>query len=215
MKEFEKFIKKLSDEISHDLPGFPAQRKMAPLGRKPPEDYLNATISPKISAVLILLFPSEKTFFPRTILILRPDESRHHSSQISFPGGALDETDKDLSETALRETEEEIGIARNKISLLGKISPLYIPVSNYMVHPFLGVIKSVPEFKINSAEVKELVEVELQELFVEKNKTTTKTFIKIQNKEMEVPCFKVGGKIIWGATAMIIAELSEIIKRMR
>lgn len=215
MNHFEKFIKKLSQQLSQNLPGFSAQKLMAPLGRKPPQEYLNEKIVPVNSAVLILIYPDKKTFLPKIILIKRTENASIHSGQISFPGGKQDELDENLSVTALRETEEEIGVSRKFISLIGKLSPLYIPVSNYMVHPFVGSIKETPALISHEKEVKEIMEVELEQFSLEKNKTFIKKFIRIKNMEMEVPCYNLNEKIIWGATAMIISELSEIIKRMK
>ena len=214
MKEFEKFIKKLAREINQELPGFSAQRLMAPLGRKKVTDYINKKNLPKKSAILILIYPEENTYSPKTVLILRPDESRTHSNQISFPGGGFDEKDEELSMTALRETEEEIGVGRKSISLIGELTSIYIPVSNYIVYPFIGICNTKPIFSINATEVKDLIEIEIKELLNVKNKTTTLRHIKIRNENMEVPCYAVDGKIIWGATAMIISELVEIIRKI-
>ena len=119
-----------------------------------------------------------------------------------------------LCETAQRETEEEVGVSRKSISMLGELTPLYIPVSNYMVYPFVGVCNTAPVFTVHPLEVKYLIEVDLNELLSDTNKTTTMKHIKIRNQEMEVPCHDINGKIIWGATAMIISEFSEIIRRM-
>lgn len=220
---FEEFVKKISNELKRELPGFSAQNLMAPLDRNPTIKYLRKNHSPKKSAVLILFYPGWALQPPnsefgtlKTVLILRPDnEGGSHAGQISFPGGGYDETDTDLSETALRETEEEIGVPRKSVSLLGALTPLYIPVSNYMVHPFVGTCKEIPEFKIHPLEVQELFESDIMELISEKNKGTILKHLKVINQEKEVPCYKVNGKIIWGATAMILSELSEIIKRIK
>jgi len=212
---FKEFIKKLSREIQKDLPGFSAQKLMAPPGRKKTDSYLAKNIIPKKSAVLILLYPLENPFSVRTVLILRPEKSGgNHGGQISFPGGGIDDTDKNMSDTALRETEEEIGIDRSQVTLLGELSPLYIPVSNFLVHPFVGTLSSIPMFKIHPAEVSELLEVELNELLSCKNQKTAERFMKAKGSVSEVPCYEINGKIIWGATAMIIAELMEIVRRM-
>lgn len=212
---FEEFIKKLSDEFKRELPGISAQNLMAPFGKRPPSEYNKGSV-PKKSAVLLLLFPDSTNDSVKTVLILRPEnEGGIHAGQISFPGGSYDESDGDLSQTALRETEEEIGIERKSISLIGALTPLYIPVSNYIVHPFVGISKTMPVFKIHLPEVKELLEVDAEELFSDRCKSTSEVYIKIRNARMEVPCYAINRKIIWGATAMIISELSEIIKRIK
>lgn len=213
---FEEFVKKLAFEISGELPGFSAQKMMAPLGRRPPSDYLKEDIQPKKSAVLILLFPQLDPFEIKTLFILRPEnEGGSHAGQIAFPGGGFDSKDKDLSETALREAEEEIGVDRNSVSLIGALSPLYIPVSNYMVYPFVGAVNRRPEFKIHPLEVKEIIEVGIASLTAEKNKRSIERYIKIRDTKLQVPCYDIDGKIIWGATAMITAEFAEIIGRIK
>lgn len=199
-----------------ELPGFSAQKLMAPLGRKPPSDYMDMGISPKKSAVLILLYADPNHFRVKTVFILRTEnEGGSHAGQISFPGGGMDESDKNLSETALREAEEEIGVDRNAVSLLGALTPLYIPVSNYMVHPYVGMVNSVPEFKLHPLEVKGLLEVEINDLMAAKNKGDIERFIKIRKGNMQVPCYTINGEIIWGATAMIISEFTEILRRVK
>ena len=217
MNAFEFFLKKLSIEINQKLPGFAAQKLMAPLGRKPTIEYLNQNISPKKSAVLILIYPNEKTLSQKTVLIERAEsDGRTHSGQIALPGGKFDEVlDKNLTETALRETEEEIGISRGLVSVIGALTPLYIPVSNYMVHPFVGISEDGHKFIAQDAEVKNIIEIELNDLFAEKNKNKAVKYIKVKNRDMEVPCYDVCGKMIWGATAMILSELEEIVKRAK
>ena len=210
---FEEFIKKLSEEIKRELPGFSAQKQMAPLGRKPPLEYLKKGAVPKKSAVLILLYPESGTI--KTVLILRPEnEGGNHAGQISFPGGGIHESDKDLAETALREAEEEIGVNRSTIRLIGELTSLYIPVSNYVVHPFVGVTTDIPEFKIEPMEVQGLLLIGMNDLMSDNNQKQVEKYIKLKDATMQVPCYEINGKVIWGATAMIIAEFAEIMKRI-
>jgi len=212
---FEEYLKKLAEELKSDLPGFSAQKSMAPLGRKPPSEYIKKNIIPKKSAVLILLYPQPDSLEVKTVLMLRPEhEGGNHGGQISFPGGGMNESDKDLSETALREAEEEIGVKRSTVSIVGALSPLYIPVSNYMVHPYVGACKNTPQFIIHPLEVKALIEVGLEELSSDKNKTSVEKYVKIKGERIQVPCYNINGEIIWGATAMIISEFAEIIRRI-
>ena len=212
---FNQFINDLVKELKNELPGFAAQKLMAPLGRKPPTDYLTKNVRPKKSAVLLLIYPDSELLFPKTILIVRPEnEGGNHAGQISFPGGGFDSLDSDLSQTALREAEEEIGINRKSVFLIGELTPLYIPISNYMVHPYVGFSKTTPEFKIHIQEVQDLLECNLKELFLKQNKGTIQRSIKTLNKEIEVPCYKINERIIWGATAMILSEFEQIIKRL-
>src|ERR1051325_11124233 len=208
MNDFEKITKKLYRELRKELPGFSAQKLMAPLGKKPPIEYLKENVVPKESAVLILLYPEKDTFFPTLILTERADyDGRVHSGQIAFPGGSFDKnSDIDLMQTALRETEEEIGITKETAHVLGQLPPLYIPVSNFMVTPFLSTVAEKPSCSIQDKEVKGIIEVRIAELFSEKNKSKTIKHIKVKNQNMEVPCYTINGKIIWGATAMILSE---------
>ncbi len=213
---FEKFLLKLKSELEANLPGFSAQKRMAPLGRKPPIEYLKENMTPKNSAVLILLYPDPETSAPKTVLILRPEnEQGNHAGQVSFPGGGFDHADVELSNTALREAEEEIGLDRSGITLLGGLTPLYIPVSNYMVHPFVGFVRSVPEFNINREEVQEVLECNAEDFLREEFKGSVSRHIKIKNAWMEVPCYNINNRIIWGATAMIISEFEEVMKRAK
>lgn len=212
----EEFSKKIAAEIKRDLPGFSAQKLMAPLGRKPPIEYLKENIVPQKSAVLILLYPDLVTFSPKTVLILRPEnEGGNHAGQVSFPGGGYHDSDTDLSQTALREAEEEIGITRDSVLLIGALTSLYIPVSNYIVHPFIGVADKQPDFKINPLEVAGLLECEVDAFLSDVNKGTISKHLKVKNQDRQVPCYSINGKTIWGATAMIISELEEVIRRVK
>lgn len=213
---FEEFAAKLVFELKNQLPGFSAQNIMDPIKRKKANEYLNDTISPKKSAVLILLYPNSNDSAIHVMLIIRAkSEQGNHSGQISFPGGGFDASDIDLSDTALRETEEEIGVDRKAIKIVGELSPVYIPVSNYHVRPFIGICNSRPVFQINSLEVNDLLEVEITQFLLESNRTTSDVFLKIRNQKVQVPCYHIGGETIWGATAMIIAEFSEVIRRIK
>ena len=213
---FEEFAQKLFSELKKELPGFSAQNQMAPAGRKPTDDYLNRDISPKKSAVLILIYPGAEAPAIQIILIIRAEnEKGNHSGQISFPGGGFDVSDVHLSETALREAEEEIGIDRKTITIIGELSPVYIPVSNYHVLPFVGICNQTPVFKKYTPEVSGLLEVDINEFLSDRNKTTSEIFLKSRNARMNVPCYNIGGEIIWGATAMILAEFSEMIRRIK
>lgn len=213
MNNFEKTVKILSHELVKNLPGFSAQKLMAPLGRKPSIEYLKENIIPKKGAVLILIYPDDN-HTPQTVLIQRSEKEKGvHAGQISFPGGKYDDADGNLFQTALRETEEEIGINRNSVQLLGKLTPLYIPASNFMVHPFVGFVKKRPLFKIHPDEVKELLEVHIFDFMISKNQGIASRYVKMKNQVVKVPCYNLKGKVIWGATAMIIAELSEVLKK--
>lgn len=203
---FVEFVSRLEKSIQKGLPGESAQLKMAPRFRKPPNfDHNKQT--PKEGAVLILLYPEENSI--KTLLIQRADYDGHHSSQVSFPGGKR-ENDESLYMTALRECEEEIGINKNTIRLIGAISSLYIPVSNFNVFPFLAQTPQKPILNRNEREVKAIIEFDLHQLNTGSIKEERE--IKLANGlTLNTPCYNINGNTVWGATAMIISELQALI----
>lgn len=202
------FIESLRTKLSSTLPGAAAHRPMAHRGR---ELTPSIPTGAKKAGVLALLYPKNITW--HVVLIERPPykEKERHGGQISFPGGAFQATDIGPDATALRETQEEIGVEAEKITLLGKLSEIYIPVSNFLVHPFVGFCDQTPNFVPEPKEVASIIEVPLESLH------RSKSFASIRFNEHftqdEVPCFKAQEKIIWGATAMILNELLEVIKQ--
>lgn len=165
------------------------------------------------SAVLILLY--EKNNKIHLVLIERSVYDGKHSGQISFPGGKKDVSDKNLKETALRETFEEIGLNATDISIIAQLSHLYIPVSNFLVFPFVGFYNKIPKFIKDDFEVENIIEVSLETL-LDKNNISEKT-IKIPNKNIQfkTPIYKINNIDIWGATAMILSEFLEIIEKKK
>lgn len=142
-------------------------------------------------------------------MMKRPHDNTVHSGQVSFPGGKVENSDKTLIDTALREANEEIGIDIDSINVIGQLTKLYIPPSNFDVYPIVGYVHSQPEFIINE-EVDKLMEVALEELLNPNNKTYKKIYNRDGN-EFVVPCYYVQDEVIWGATGMILAELLEVI----
>jgi 8-oxo-dGTP pyrophosphatase MutT (NUDIX family) len=197
--------------LSMPLPGWQAQRLMAPSYR---EEEMAAAMErmpdAAKSAVLILLVEKNGDLY--VPFIKRAVYQGVHSGQISLPGGRFDTGDKDVLATALRETEEEIGIDRRIPVVLGSLSPLYIPPSNFMVYPFVAAFSGTPVYKKDDNEVREIVEIPLKAFF-EKDNISEKTFESSSTgKQKNAPYFNVGGLEIWGATAMIISEFIEIIR---
>lgn len=136
--------------MQNPLPGFEGQRKMAPAFRASYD--LRKLKNYRQGAVMILLFPADgKT---QIVFIERSDDGHVHSGQIAFPGGKKDESDISLKETALRETFEETGVGHEQISVLGELTPLYIPPSNFLVTPFVSICNHIPAFEKNDFEVK-------------------------------------------------------------
>lgn len=209
---FSNFVSILSKVLKNKkLPGAIAQYKMAPLSRKQEADRYFVPNRYKKGSVLVLLFPENKII--KTVLTLRQTHLTHHSGQVSFPGGKFDEADITLENTALREAREEIGVNESGIQIIGHLSELYIPVSNFMLYPYVGVVHQKPLFKKNNNEVNKLIEVNLNLLLDESIKNEKR--IQLPNgKFMDVPCYNIENEIIWGATAMVMSEFVEIIKNI-
>jgi len=177
-----------------------------------PKERLNYNMdlvkNPKKAAVLAFFYPKKnKTFF---LLTLRANYKGAHASQISFPGGKKDKIDTNLIETALRESFEEVNIEKESVSDIIKLSKLYIPPSNFWVFPYVGISKSKPNF-INNYEVEKLIEVDIDDL-LNNNNITNSIITTSYAKDMNVPCFLLNNHIVWGATAMILSEIKELIK---
>jgi 8-oxo-dGTP pyrophosphatase MutT (NUDIX family) len=159
------------------------------------------------SSVLLLLF--ERNHIIHTLLILRPAYNGVHSSQVSFPGGSYAEEDSNLEDTALRETEEETGLQRSKINIIGSLTELYIPPSNFLVKPYVAYTDDIGKLTPETKEVEKIYEVELEQLLGERNIRTKA--IRIQSgAEFLTPYYDVCNLTVWGATAMILREFSDI-----
>lgn len=207
LQDIDKFIHSLRERIKLPLPGKMAQLKMASTIRNKELDFTYDTSTATMSSVLILLYPNKNTIY--TVFILRQTYDGVHSGQVSFPGGRIEKKDNSLIETALREAEEEVNIRSEKVNVLGSLSELFIPPSNYLVLPVLGFMENRPDLKPDLNEVSEIIEADISFLFDE-NKLKSKT-IDIRGHKIEAPYFDVNGYVVWGATAMILSELKEVI----
>jgi 8-oxo-dGTP pyrophosphatase MutT (NUDIX family) len=208
--DFEEFLKYTPKILNVELPATNAHTKMVPPNR---EDLLRNTdftkITPKKAAVMMLFYP--KKYQTHLALILRTSYNGVHSSQIAFPGGKVELEDFDLKQTALRETHEEIGIHPNSINVIRAFTEVYIPPSNFMVYPFLGVSQDDLEFVLQKDEVAGMVEFPVADFL--DDSIVKSTSIKTSYAEtMEVPGFQVNEHFIWGATAMMLSELKETLK---
>lgn len=197
------------DQIKHSLkqplPGEAAQKRMAPSHRG---SLLNGSdySDPRNSAVLISLFPSNDGL--STLFIKRATYDGIHSGQISFPGGKIEEQDDSLIQTALREAQEEVGINPCDVEVLGILTPLFIPVSNMLVLPVVGLLRNKPELHLNLQEVEYTIIVPIDHLKNPQNQSV-KT-IEIRNDKIIAPFFSYKEEAIWGATAMIVSEFIEL-----
>ena len=196
--DLSKLLSKL--EQSH-LPGWEAQKKLMPGGRNllpEPEAYTEA-------AVLLALYPQNgEIWFP---LIKRSHDGFAHSGQIALPGGRM-EAGESYEETATREAWEEVGLPIDACRLVGRLSPLPIPVSGFRVQPVIATLEQAPSFTANPLEVAQIIPLSVQELCAKD--------IRIHHRELhgriwEIPYFDVNGHRLWGATAMILSEFREMI----
>lgn len=201
-------IEWLKNRLQYPLPGFAAQERMAarvkPLPGKIPEDV-------RASGVLCLLFPKDGEL--NVLLMKRMADKGAHSGQISFPGGKQELSDADLKVTALREANEEVGIMSSEVDILGALTPLYIPVSNFMVHPYIGFARQQPTYILSIQEVAYTIELPLSTLFHEARKTTVDVVSPAMPLTLRsVKAYQIDEQtIIWGATAMMLSELEIIL----
>lgn len=209
--DFSQFTKNISKINTLRSGGLEAQFKLAPKIRtQHSEEYIQKK-QPKKAGVLVLFYPNihNETHF---LLTKRAVYKGTHSAQISFPGGKFEDEDKLLKNTALRETFEEVGVTEKSISIFKEMTNLYIPPSNFLVTPFLGFTKQLPIFKTNH-EVEELIQVSLNKFLTDTVISST-TLSTSYAKEVTVPCFKINNHIVWGATAMMLNEIRELLKNM-
>ena len=200
----------LQEAFTKELPGKDAHVKMAPQ----PLDLRRFTTSfsepPKKSGVLLLFYPDASTiYFP---LIKRPQYPGAHSGQVALPGGKVEEGDPDVVFTALREAEEEIGIDAGKVEVIGSLTELYIPVSNFLVSPIVGFLDHKPTFVPEQREVARIIPTTLNHLI--QPEIVKQTPISLGGgKYLETPYFDIAGEVVWGATAMILSELIQVLKQ--
>jgi 8-oxo-dGTP pyrophosphatase MutT (NUDIX family) len=209
MKTYEKLVKKLKENLQLPLPGLSEQLRLAPITRLNELKSFNIPNDAQQSAVMVLLYPAND--HAGILLIKRAVDDTIHSGQVSFPGGKKEKADTNLKETALRETYEEIGIPSESISVIGTMTKLYIPPSNFEVHPFVGYLKSLPGLRTNY-EVERVIQVPLKEL-THPNAIQHKTIKSRDGQYYEVPCYFIQSEIVWGATAMMLSELVAIFKK--
>ena len=168
--------------------------------------------SPKKAGVLALFYPNGKSV-TNLLLILRKTYKGVHSNQIGFPGGKSEKEDMDLMQTALRETHEEVGVPPERITIIKPLSEIYIPPSNFEVKPFMGLCENPRPFVLQESEVAALIEVSLWD-FMDDTKVYTQKLTTSYAKDIDVPAFKLNGYVVWGATAMMLNEIKELLKQV-
>ncbi len=211
--DFQEFKSKSPKLKKIKLPGEDAHYKLAPLLRLKELEKPNFEKNkPSQAAVMAVFYPDEaaKTRF---VLILRKTYKGVHSNQVGFPGGRVEEEDRDLEETALRETEEEVGIPQQDIQVLKKMTQIYIPPSNFWVQPFIGIMDHTPALVPQESEVEAVLEIALED-FLSDSCLTRQTLSTSYAKNIEVPAFLLSGHVVWGATAMMLSEMKEVLKQV-
>lgn len=204
------FITKFTKRIELGLPGAVAHKRMAPAQRVieifDESNYPNA----EKASVLMLLYPNQQDIF--FALIQRPVYDGTHGGQVSFPGGRIEKSDTTPWHTALRESQEEIGLDPVSVNFIAKLSPVYIPPSNFFVHVFTGSTATQPHFIPDLKEVETIIEAPLNILLDEGIKSEME-FTR-NTIQMMVPCYTIQGRNVWGATAIILSEVEEILRTM-
>jgi 8-oxo-dGTP pyrophosphatase MutT (NUDIX family) len=203
------FINILKSELLNPLPGSEVQWEMASSDRMLKNFPRTPGKDARVAAVLILLYPVNNVI--HTVFMQRHNYDGVHGGQISFPGGKQEPADTDIIQTALREAEEETGADKSMISVIGKLTPLFIPVSNMIVTPVIGYCDKKPEFIHQPEEVVFLIEAELKR-FLDPQLIRIKPF-EIRGELINIRYFDYDGNVIWGATAMILNELLTIIRK--
>ncbi len=209
--EFNSFKSLISKVELMPIGGWESHKKMIPKERINFNNKEISNMEPKKAAVLALFYPknNNETYF---LLILRAHYNGTHASQISFPGGKYEKYDKNLEKTALRETFEEVGVEIKDVIIKKQMTETFIPPSNFLVSPFIGIINKTPTFRQNH-EVKKIIEVKLTDL-LNNNTITTKNLSTSYMKNINVPCFKLNNYTVWGATAMMLSEIKDLLKSL-
>ena len=201
---------RLSDlrrRLAEPLPGLAAQLRMAPDPRTWPEE--GAALRP--AAALLLIYPHHDQW--HVPLTVRGAALRHHTGQVSLPGGRLDRPDESIEQAALREAEEEIGVVRNTVEVIGALTPVPIAVSAHLLHPVVGIVAQRPEFRIAFPEVERLIELPVAKLLdpgvVAHDRRLRQTPPHVMQT---IPYFDIDGARVWGATAMVLAEFAALLE---
>lgn len=198
------FKVQLARKLAEPLPGSIAHKRMLPAFR--PETSLNISDNARESGVLLLLYPEQQR--THLVLIQRSNDGGSHSGQIALPGGKREPGDRDIVHTALREANEEVSLDPENIKIAGQLSPLFVNVSNFLIHPVIAFAEAKPELHQSDYEVARIIYPDLQHLFGSRRTERIIIPSKEDNMFWEAPVYKLDAEtIVWGATAMILSEL--------
>lgn len=200
-------VPELVQRLEEPLPGHEAHLQMAPRYPARRDDLSVDGRECREAGALVLLHLHDGQ--PSVVLTVRRDHLPDHGGQISFPGGQR-EADETLSGTALREAEEEIGLSPPSVDVLGALTPLYIPPSNFCVHPFVGHPPSATSLRPTDAEVERILQVPLAHLLDPSTRMTETR--RLNDTDVDVPYYDVAGYTVWGATAMMLAEFLSVVR---
>ena len=208
MPMFEGLIDKISQKLEGPLPGEAAHERMLATAINGSRLRMRHEKPPRLGGVMILLYEHDgDVYLP---LMRRPDYDGVHSGQVSFPGGKHEKEDADLIETAIRETEEEIGVHRSQIEVIGTMSEFFISASNFQVLPVVGYVSGRPSFVPDPVEVAAVIEAPLSDLLNPGYQRVKE--MDVRGYRLRTPYFDVMGNTVWGATAMMLSEFVEVLQ---
>tara|TARA_R110002096_G_scaffold53699_2_gene139339 strand:- start:2132 stop:2770 length:639 start_codon:yes stop_codon:yes gene_type:complete len=210
---FEEFLKSVSKIKNIPLPAEASHFKMVPPFRQELLKKQEKAIKKAKHAGVLALFYPDEDMETKFVLILRKAYKGVHSAQVAFPGGKLEAQDISLQDTALRETFEEVGVPIDAVKIVRNISQVYIPPSNFYVQPFIGVTQTTPKFIKQDDEVEALIEIDLEH-FLDEQSLVSKKVKTSYSIEVEVPAFKLNDFVVWGATAMMLSEIKDLLKQL-
>jgi len=202
-------LKYILSESVEPLPAWDSHEKLSPPYREKYDLELIKRTNPRVASVLIMLYENDygEIEFPIT---MRVSYDGAHSHQFSLPGGQFEEQDISLDQTAIRETAEELGVFDEDIEIVKQLSEIFIPPSNFIVYPFIGVHHGTPQFVPDESEVEYVIPLDLEAFLNAEPETFVKEF---SGHQVEIPGYNIGDdEFIWGATAMILEEFKDVIK---
>ena len=206
------FFEQLKEQLLQPLPGFQAHLAMMNASRLDDYQRIKPDAKTRQSAVLVLFYPADTEW--RMPMIVRPAYEGVHSGQVAFPGGKREAYDADLIATALREAEEEIGLDRNSVHILGSLTEIFVFASNFMLLPVVGYVSEKPVFEPDNHEVARILEIPVSQLF-DKSRISETTIHLPNHLSLKTPYYGLQDEIVWGASAMVISELVSVLSAVK